>query len=234
MRLIGGRTEKFEMPGDLPLSGEEYSQIQEGIKGVDVPVSVMEALYELRSTYARRFANRDEDDDNETTAPYISDRRWKKIVGVLKASAYLNGRASVDFSDCLLLEHMLWDKDDQLKTVRTDVSDMVVSGFTRQRRRGEKDALDLETVLGPHGEVCNVVMVANDEMLIKAEEYARLTEGRSAYGRFASDNLILVKARELRMLAVVLWFSLMQTETSWTSLMPPQAAFMQLGTPSGP
>ena len=192
MRLIGGRTDKFDMPGDLPLTGDEYRQIQEGIKGVDVPVSVMEALYELRSTYARRFANHDEDDENETTAPYISDRRWKKIVGVLKASAYLNGRASVDFSDCLLLEHMLWDKDDQLKTVKTDVSDMVVSGFTRQRHRGEKDALDLETVLGPQGEVCNVVMVANDEMLIKAEEYARLTEGRSAYGRFASGNLILV------------------------------------------
>ena len=87
---------------------------------------------------------------------------------------------------------MLWDKDDQLKTVRTDVSDMVVSGFTRQRRRGEKDALELETVLGPNGEVCNVVMVANDEMLIKAEDYGILAEGRSAYGRFAVGNLVLV------------------------------------------
>ena len=44
----------------------------------------------------------------------------------------------------------------------------------------------------------------------------------------------MVKAPEWRMLAVVLCPALMQTETSRVSLMPPQAAFMQFGVPSGP
>lgn len=44
---------------------------------------------------------------------YISDRRWKKIVHILKTSAFLNGRDSVDLMDCSLIEYCIWNTDGQ-------------------------------------------------------------------------------------------------------------------------
>lgn len=45
---------------------------------------------------------------------YISDRKWKKIVGALQTSAYLNERFEVDISDLNMLPYMLWNNMDQL------------------------------------------------------------------------------------------------------------------------
>ena len=44
---------------------------------------------------------------------YVSDRRWKKIVRILKTSAFLNGRKSVDLMDCSLIEYAIWNTDKQ-------------------------------------------------------------------------------------------------------------------------
>ena len=44
---------------------------------------------------------------------YVSDRRWKKIVHILKTSAFLNGRDSVDLMDCSLIEYAIWNTDKQ-------------------------------------------------------------------------------------------------------------------------
>ena len=48
---------------------------------------------------------------------YISDRRWKKIVHLLKTSAFLNGRDSVDLMDCSLIEYCIWNTDKQQSEV---------------------------------------------------------------------------------------------------------------------
>lgn len=44
---------------------------------------------------------------------YVSDRRWKKIVHILKTSAFLNGRKAVDLMDCSLIEYAIWNTDNQ-------------------------------------------------------------------------------------------------------------------------
>ena len=41
---------------------------------------------------------------------YISDRRWKKIVSLLRTSAFLNETDTIRFSDCTLLLHCLWNE----------------------------------------------------------------------------------------------------------------------------
>ena len=135
MKLIGGANEKYVIPETLALSEDEYRQMQSQTMNVNIPNYIMEAIYALRSLYATRFANYDEEDDNSEGSPYISDRRWKKMVGILRTSAYLNGRDEVDLSDCLLFEHMLWDKDDQLNRVREDVAEMVISSAVKKLRR---------------------------------------------------------------------------------------------------
>lgn len=55
----------------------------------------------------------------------IYDRRWKKIIRLLRTSAFLNGRAAVDLMDCFLLQHCLWNTPEHQETIREIVIDAV-------------------------------------------------------------------------------------------------------------
>ncbi len=82
----------------------------------------------------------------------ISDRRWRKIVGLLRASAASCGRDSVTMWDAWLLQHCTWDKPEQreaifawyLKQLGADASfapddfEAAVAGFERQLEREER------------------------------------------------------------------------------------------------
>lgn len=47
---------------------------------------------------------------------YISDRRWKKIAKLIKASAYYNGRTTTDKADLLIIPYCIWDNEEQEQT----------------------------------------------------------------------------------------------------------------------
>ncbi|MCU0451599.1 MAG: AAA family ATPase [Bernardetiaceae bacterium] len=55
----------------------------------------------------------------------IYDRRWKKIVHLLRASAYLNGRAQVDLMDCFLMADCLWGTPEHIEVARQLVAETV-------------------------------------------------------------------------------------------------------------
>ena len=56
---------------------------------------------------------------------YVSDRRWKAAIKVLKVAALASGRSVVDRFDALLLQHMVWSSPEQ----RSDVFRIVRSTF---------------------------------------------------------------------------------------------------------
>lgn len=185
IKLLGDVAEPFSLPESLALTTEDYNRIRCEASQVAVPEIIMEFLYELRSLYAERFANRE--DEDEMACPYVSDRRWKKIVCILRTCAYLNGRSSVDFGDCLLLEHILWDSDTQLPVIVKDISKMLADGIVRQyniiRHAEFKPEMQHD---------CYTVIAGNEELLISIVDYDKLEDGRPAYGRFADGNRIAV------------------------------------------
>ena len=61
---------------------------------------------------------------------FISDRRWKKIVNVLRVASAVNGHASVNRMTAVLLQHMLWEVPEQKAAIRKLILDRVVSGGT--------------------------------------------------------------------------------------------------------
>jgi hypothetical protein len=76
----------------------------------------------------------------------ISDRRWKRIVQVLKVAARSSGCPAVDRTMALLLQHMLWNLPEERETIRKTVFKLVVSGGTNTEKL-RTDAEDLKTAL---------------------------------------------------------------------------------------
>jgi MoxR-like ATPase len=100
---------------ELKVTQEEYHEWQHAIAGITVPESVLSALTHLRRRIGQVNAERS---DQGESPIYISDRRWKKMVRILRASAFLNGRDHIDLLDLLLLQHCLWNTRNQRRVIQ--------------------------------------------------------------------------------------------------------------------
>ncbi|MGW0104011.1 AAA family ATPase [Streptomyces sp. SID4956] len=86
--------------------------VTEGVPAVDVPDAIVDAVVTLRAALRRK----------ELVA---SDRRWRQAVGLLQASAYLDGRTEVAETDLSVLTHVLWDSPAQRPVVEREVLNLV-------------------------------------------------------------------------------------------------------------
>lgn len=158
---------------------QEYEDLKHRIGLVSLPDYVADILFNLRSMYADKARKKEElgeDRSDQSKIPYVSDRRWKKIVWIMKASALLNGRAAVNLSDCLLLEHMIWDHDSEIEQVRKDVAGEIaramIGGKTSSQSARQTSGPSLYSPdRGRH----YVVEMADTKLLISAEDYSKLT-----------------------------------------------------------
>lgn len=149
-------------------------------------------------------ANKDEADENviEPIKFYISDRRWKKAVGVLKVSAYLNGRKELCLSDVLLLCHMLWNDESTIEIVRHIVVEQIVktllSGLLEQfksyKRHATRKATDKRLYIAD--DKYYVVLCDGSGLKIAIKDYKAMKESNQIFfGSEMSDGTIVVRQR---------------------------------------
>ena len=103
IELIRGNAPECIISENLQFTIDEYKEIQSLRKSIVIPNEIMDIIITLRTLYNEMKRKYDEEEVDEeakdTPPPYISDRRWKKIAGILRTSALLNGRGCVDLSD---------------------------------------------------------------------------------------------------------------------------------------
>lgn len=124
-----------------PFSRKEYEDVQRGSALIEIPQDALECIITLHDKMQAK-ANATERETGEPVENraryYISDRRWKKCMRILRTSAFLNGRNSVDFSDVLLLSHMIWNDDTMISEVRAMTVEAVVSAVFKKILDGAK------------------------------------------------------------------------------------------------
>ena len=127
-----------EIDASVAVAPAEYAEWQQRMMQVKVPYTVLEIIHKLKEQiedYNRGVQN----DDAGGTSLYISDRRWKKLVRLLRASAFLNEADEVHVGDCLLIRHALWNEPGQWEWVDNAVR-------TAIRRSVEGYLLNIEAV----------------------------------------------------------------------------------------
>lgn len=112
VRLVTGRKNFDEEIKVNPISQEELSAWKTGSENIAVPKEITDFLFSLRLRMNERGL-------------YISDRRWKKIVNLLKTCAFLNGRKKVAFSDLFIIENTLWNYPEERKEIEECVKQSV-------------------------------------------------------------------------------------------------------------
>ncbi len=106
-----------------PISQQEYDVWQKGIDKVKVGDDVLKTI-----TFIRQKLNDVLVDDSELRKSiYVSDRRWKKIVRLLKAEAYMRGGKEVEMSDLYIIHHCLWNNPSEY----IDVKDIVLEALAQ-------------------------------------------------------------------------------------------------------
>ena len=124
------------VPDKLCISEAEYRQWQLDIEEVEIPDDMLRMI-----TYVRQqLAAIAEEKDVEPLDYYISDRRWKKTVHLLQASAFLNGRKEMDYSDMYLLAHTLWNRAEDISLIAELVYDQFFADLEEKMEEIEKEA----------------------------------------------------------------------------------------------
>jgi MoxR-like ATPase len=102
----------------------------------------------------------------------ISDRRWKKVIQVLKVAACSSGCKTVDRTMALLLQHMLWNLPEERETIRKTVFELVVSGgISTEKLRQEAEDLQAAVSIALRNELPMKVICdsCGEEFLLREE-----------------------------------------------------------------
>ena len=113
---------------DLKITAEEYAEWAEKIGKIGVKEEVLDAISAIRK--ALRAVNVDEAAERRNI--YVSDRRWKNIVRLLRTSAFMQDREEVDICDLLPIYHCLWQEPEERDAIRSIVIRALFSPFAEK------------------------------------------------------------------------------------------------------
>lgn len=121
--MISGSTalslDKFD--SSLSISNTDYAKWSKEIDLIKIPDNIFNVIHVIRN-YINEH-NKKENNKNEPI--YVSDRRWKKIVRLMRTSAFLNDRKEVDLMDCFLIAHCIWNEQNQISLTEQFTEDAI-------------------------------------------------------------------------------------------------------------
>ncbi len=104
------------------LSIEEVNGWTEKIDKVVLTEKIKNVIMEIKRELEVKNQEKNRDEKEKF---YVSDRRWKKIIHLLKTSAFLCNRKEVDLMDMQLVTYCIWSTPKQREEVQSIVQNIV-------------------------------------------------------------------------------------------------------------
>ena len=115
--LLEVKSEERRVKNPTAISAEEYQKWSKEISGIGVGEEVLDSISSIRKSL--RAVNVDEAAERRNI--YVSDRRWKNIVRLLRTSAFMQDREEVAICDLLPIYHCLWQEPEERDAIRSIV-----------------------------------------------------------------------------------------------------------------
>ncbi len=119
--LLDDGQENVGVPKKLQITNAEYDQWHKDICKVRVSQDALCVIHQIRKSLQSVAI----DGTDERRSVYVSDRRWKKIVNLLRTSAYLQDRNCVEPEDLLPIYNCLWQEPEE----RDEICRVVIRGM---------------------------------------------------------------------------------------------------------
>lgn len=119
--MVEGSSSEFELSDEikkLQISNAELEDWKTQIDAVQLSEEARAVISAIRKELTAQNETLSEEEKAAGEAFAIGDRRWKKIVRILKTSAFLNDRTEVDLMDCQLIEYCIWSTEKQQEKAR--------------------------------------------------------------------------------------------------------------------
>jgi MoxR-like ATPase len=158
----------------------ELQELSAAARAVSVPSATLRTIAELR----RKLL---------AAQIVVSDRRWHNSLAVLRAHAFLQGRAAVNEEDLLFLEHILWKDPEERPKVRETLHGLI-RGYEEQARElliqseelreyaerpWESDELRRRAVVEAQSKISHI-LVKFDALMRDAADNGRVIDGVEA------------------------------------------------------
>lgn len=118
----------------LQITPKEYTQWQKQISEVTINEDVLQAILNIRN---RLKHIKDRKGESEFSI-YVSDRRWKKTINLLKTSAFIHGRKETNLADIVVLSYCLWNEPMEREFVREVVLQSIFKTIEERYKDIEK------------------------------------------------------------------------------------------------
>ncbi len=120
---------------ELKITDNEYQTWGKEIDKIKVP----DEVYKVIDVIRKKIQEHNDGLKKKEKELYISDRRWRKIIRILRSSAFLNDRKEVDLMDCFLIKDCVWNDETEIETVKEIVSESI-------REKGYNLTIDISSV----------------------------------------------------------------------------------------
>jgi MoxR-like ATPase len=130
VQLLDGESSlSVDVDQELQISVDELEVWRKQIKQIRMGKNTLDFIHYFRNKILR---------ETNGTA-YISDRRWKKISGLMKTSAFFNGRLETDIPDLFVIPYCIWDDEEQEQTYSKIFFDAFLEQFGIEWRQKKSE-----------------------------------------------------------------------------------------------
>jgi len=111
----------FDEKVDGSITDNDYKEWSKKIDQIVIPENIFNVIQVIRN----KIELHNLEEENNEKKIYVSDRRWRKIVQLMRTSAFLNDRKEVDLMDCFLIMHCIWNEEEQKDTMQRFVRESI-------------------------------------------------------------------------------------------------------------
>ena len=111
---------------DIKISNDEYHEWNDAINRIGVSENILKCINFIRKAITNVHIGQTDEHHNV----YVSDRRWKNIIRLLRTSAFIHDRREVSLEDLLPIYNCLWQEPEEVEGIRTIVIQALFHEYT--------------------------------------------------------------------------------------------------------